>query len=75
MSKYMREKTWEVNILTLVFLERQDSKLLVGLLVFVYFSQLSTVSTSKLCNQKTGIAGRLVRILATPVAEPCFILS
>ena len=49
----MREKAWKVNILTLVFLERQDSKLLVGLLVFVYFSQLSTVSTSKLCNQKT----------------------
>lgn len=53
MSKYTREKTWKVNVFTLVFLERQDSKLLVGLLVFVYFPQLSTVSTSKLCNQKT----------------------
>lgn len=47
MSKYMREKKWQVNILTLVFLERQDSRLFIGiLLVFLYFSQFSTVNTS-----------------------------
>ena len=46
MSKYMREKKWQVNILTLVLLERQDSRLFIGILVFLYFSQFSTVNTS-----------------------------